>query len=107
MKDLWSEMEYVVVHQVTDDMPAYEVRDDGRNIKIVHRNWLFLVTTPWGEAMPLGASESLSEEGTAQSTLAELTQLEWESKVTESNVDEATTLCLTSHIPLGLSLIHI
>ena len=36
VKDQWSEAEYVVVHQVADDMPTYEVWDDGRNIKIVH-----------------------------------------------------------------------
>ena len=27
-KDSWSEAEYMVVHQVTDDVPTYEVRDD-------------------------------------------------------------------------------
>ena len=29
MKDRWSEAEYVVIHQVANDIPAYEVRDDG------------------------------------------------------------------------------
>ena len=53
------------------------------------------------EVKPLGASESLSEEGAVQSALVELTPLEWESEATESNVDEAPTLCLTSHILLG------
>ena len=91
----------MVVYQVTDDVPAYKVCDDSRNIKIIHCNRLFLVTYPQGEAMPLAASESLSEEGTTWSALVELTPLEWESKVPESNVDEAVTLCLTSHILLG------
>ena len=80
VKDPWSEVEYMVVHQVADDVPLYEVCDDGGNIKIIHHNWLFLVATPQGEATPLGASESLSEEGAAQSTRAELTPLEWEMK---------------------------
>ena len=31
-KDRWSEFEYMVVHQVTDDVPMYEVRDYGGNI---------------------------------------------------------------------------
>ena len=38
VKDQWSEAEYVVVHQVTDDIPAYKVQDDGRNAKVVHYN---------------------------------------------------------------------
>ena len=61
VKDWWSEVEYMVVCQVTDDMPAYEVRDDGGNIKIIHCTWLFLVATPWGDAMPLEARECLQK----------------------------------------------
>ena len=30
-KDQWSETEYVVVHQVTDGIPAYEVKDEAGN----------------------------------------------------------------------------
>ena len=101
LKDWWSKVDYVVVHQVTDDMPTYEVHDDGGNVKIIHHNLLFLVATPRGEATPLGASESLSGEGTTWSVLVELTPLEWESKVPESNMDEAVTLCLASCILLG------
>ena len=51
--------------------------------------------------MALGASKSLSEEDTTQFALVELTPLEWESEVSESNVDETVTLCLASHILLG------
>ena len=38
VKDWWSETEYVVVHQVTDGVPTYEVKDEAGNIKTVHRN---------------------------------------------------------------------
>ena len=100
-KDKWSEVEYVVVLQVTDDIPTFKGCDGGRNVKTIHHNQLFLEATSRGEATPLRASKSLSEEGTTWSTLAELTLLEWESKAPESNVDEAATLCLASHIPLG------
>ena len=48
----------------------------------------FLMAIVQCEATPLGSSESLSEKGATQSTLVELTPLEWESKVPESNVDE-------------------
>ena len=91
----------MVVCQVTDDVPTYKVHDDGGNMKIVDHNWLFLVATPWGEATPLGASESLSGEDATWSALAELTPLEWESEAPDSNVDEAVTLCLTSRVLLG------
>ena len=93
--------EYVVVHQVAGDVPTYEVQYDGRNVKVIHCNQLFLVATPRGDATPLGGSESASEEGATQSALAELTPLEWGSEVPESKVDEALTQCLTSHVLLG------
>ena len=38
VKDQWNETEYVVVCQVADGMPAYEVKDEAGNVKIVHRN---------------------------------------------------------------------
>ena len=98
VKDQWSKVEYVVVHQVADDMPACEVCDNGGNLKVIHHNQLFLVATLWSDATPLGGSKSLSVEGAA---LVELTPLEWESEAPECEVDEAATLCLTSHILLG------
>ena len=36
VKDWWSETEYVVVHQVADGVPAYEVKDEAGNIKTIH-----------------------------------------------------------------------
>ena len=42
-KNGWSEVEYVVTRQVANDMPAYEVKDDGGNVKVTHHNRLFLV----------------------------------------------------------------
>ena len=100
-KDRWSEAEYVVVHQVTDDVPACEVRDDGGNIKVTHCNRLFLVAPAKEDAMPKGGSESISDEGATWSALAELTPLEWRSEMPESEVDEVLTQFLTRHIPLG------
>ena len=38
VKDRWSETEYVVVCQVADGIPAYEVKDEVGNIKTVHHN---------------------------------------------------------------------
>ena len=58
------------------------------------------MVTPKDDATPLGGSESISEEGTSWSTLAELTLLEWESETPESEV-EVLTQHLTSHVLLG------
>ena len=38
VKDQWSETKYVLVRQVADGVPAYEVRDEAGNVKTVHRN---------------------------------------------------------------------
>ena len=53
VKDQWIDVEYIMVHQVTDDMLAYEVCDEGRNLKAVHQNRLFLVATLQSDATPL------------------------------------------------------
>ena len=73
VKDKWSEAEYVVIRQVTNDVAMYEVR--GGNVKVAHHNRLFLVDPTKEDAMPLGASKSVSDEGATPSTLAELTPL--------------------------------
>ena len=38
VKDWWSETEYLVVCQVADGIPMYEVKDEAGNIKTVHCN---------------------------------------------------------------------
>ena len=101
VKDRWSEAEYMVIHQVTNDIPAYKVRDDGRNDKVTHHNRLFLVAPARDDAMPLGGSKPVSYEGTIQSALVELTPLDWNSEMPESDVDGVLTWCLASHVPLG------
>ena len=60
-----------------------------------------MAATPRDDTTPLGGSKSTSEEGTAQSTLVELTPLEWESEAPGSEVEEELTQCFTSHVLLG------
>ena len=38
VKDQWSETEYVVVCQVADGIPTYEVKDEAGNVKTIHCN---------------------------------------------------------------------
>ena len=100
VKDQWSETEYVVVCQVTDGIPAYEVKDEAGNVKTIHRNWLFLVTTPMEAVTPLGAGTSISEENVVRSTCAEHTSLGVENNLPEGSMDGADTLSPTSRVPL-------
>ena len=100
VKDRWSETEYVVVHQVTDGIPAYEVKDEAGNVKIIHHNWLFLVAATIEGITPLGAGASISEENIVQSTCAEHTLLGVENDLPEGSVDGADTLSPASRVPL-------
>ena len=75
VKDRWSETEYVVVCQVADGIPVYEVKDEAGSIKTVHSKWLFLVATPKEAVTPLGAGTPISEENIVQSTRVEHTSL--------------------------------
>ena len=101
VKDWWSETEYVVVHQVIDGIPAYEVKYEVGNVKIVPCNWLFLAATVKEAIMPLGADTSISEENVVRSTRAEHTSLEVENDSPEGSVDGADTLSPASRVPFG------
>ena len=100
VKDWWSETEYMVVHQVADGVPAYEVKDEAGNVKTVQCNRLFLVATPTEAIMPFGAGVSISEENVVWSTRAEHTSSGVESDLPEGSVDGADTLSPTSRVPL-------
>ena len=91
----------MVVCQVVDGVPTYEVKDEAGNIKTVHHNQLFLVAAPVGAVMPLGVGTPLSEENVARSTLMECTSLEVESDLPEGSMDGADTLSPTSRVLLG------
>ena len=91
VKDQWSETEYVVVRQVADGVPAYEVKDEAGNVKTVHHNWLFLVANLKEAVMPLGAGASISEEN-IRSTHVEHTSLGAESDLPERFMDGTDTL---------------
>ena len=101
VKDRWSETEYVVVHQVADGIPAYEVKNEVGNVKTIHHNQLFLVATPIEAITPLGAGASISEENVVQSTCVEHTLLGVQNNLPEGSVDGADALSPASRVPLG------
>ena len=90
----------MVVCQVPNDMPTCEVKEDSRNIKVIHHNRLFLVAPTRERATPLGGGESISYVSAAWSALAELTPLECEGETSESEVESMHTWCLPSHVLL-------
>ena len=73
----------MVVCQVADGVPMYEVKNEAV-----------------GAVTPLGAGVPLSGGNIAQSTLAELTSFEVESNLPEGSMDGVDTLSLTSRVPL-------
>ena len=99
VKDRWSETEYVVVCQVTDGVPAHEVKDEVGNIKTVHHNRLFLVAAPKEAITPLRVGMSISEEN-VRSTRAQHTLLGVESDLPERFMVGADTLSPSSRVPL-------
>ena len=99
VKDWWSETEYVVVRQVADGIPAYEVKDEAGNVKTIHHNRLFCVAVPMEAITPLGEGASISEENIARSILVEHTSFRVESNLPEESMDGADNL--TSRVPLG------
>ena len=101
VKDWWSETEYVVVCQVTDGVPAYEVKDEVGSMKTIHRNRLFLVAALKEAVTPLGTGALISKEDIVQSTQAEHTLLQVEGDSPEGSVDGADTPSPTSRVPLG------
>ena len=90
----------MVDRQVTDGIPAYEVKDEVGGVKTIHRNQLFLVATPKEAIMPLGAGMSISEEDIVLSTWVEHTFLEVESNSLDRSMDGADTLSPASRVLL-------
>ena len=101
VKDRWSETEYVVVCQVADGVPSYEVKDEVGNVKTIHHNQLFLVAAPKEAITPLGAGASISEENIIWSTCVELTSLEVENDMPEGFMNGADTLSPANRVMLG------
>ena len=100
VKVQWSETEYVVVCQVADGVPAYEVKDEVGNVKTVHHNPLFLMATPKEAITPLGAGMPILEENIVRSIHVEHTSLEVENDSPERSVDGADTLSPSSRVLL-------
>ena len=48
IKDRWEEETWEVVHQITADIPSYEVTNQHRWSQVLHQNWLLLVASEVG-----------------------------------------------------------
>ena len=54
IKDRWEEDTWEVVHQITKDIPSYEVTDQHQRSCILHQNWLLLVASEVGIPLCIG-----------------------------------------------------
>ena len=54
IRDRWEDEACEVVHQITTDIPSYEVRDQHRQSCILHQNQLILVTSEVGILLCVG-----------------------------------------------------
>ena len=54
IKDRWEEDTCEVMHQITTDIPSYEVTDQCRRSCILHQNWLLLVMSEVGIPLCIG-----------------------------------------------------
>ena len=101
VKDWWSEVEYEVICQVANGVPSYEIKDSSGNVKVAHRNRLFLLATPQSEVTSLCESEDTDTSMSTQSALVELTPLECENNLPKDDMEGCLTQHLASCIPLG------
>ena len=54
IRDMWEEETCKVVHQITTDIPSYEVMDQCRWSCILHQNWLLLIASEVGVPLCIG-----------------------------------------------------
>ena len=54
IKDRWDEETWEVSHQVATGMPSYEVMNQCRQSRVLHRNWLLLVRSEVGVPLCMG-----------------------------------------------------
>ena len=72
----------------SDGVPSYEIKDSSSNVKVTHCNWLFLVATLQGEAMPLRAKVKMTHVSmSTRYALVELTPWECENDSPEDNME--------------------
>ena len=54
IKDMWEEETWEVVHQISTDVPTYEVMNQHRRLQVLHQNWL-LVASDIGVPLCMGS----------------------------------------------------
>ena len=55
IKDRWEEETWEVVHQITADIPSYEVTNKHGWSQVLHQNWLLLITSEIGIPLYMGS----------------------------------------------------
>ena len=55
IKDRWEEETWEVVHQITADIPYYEVTNQHRRSQVLHQNQLLLIVSEIGVPLCMGS----------------------------------------------------
>ena len=98
IKDRWEEDTWEVVHQITIDVPSYEVMDQRRRSCILHWNWL-LIASEVGVPLCIGichACDRSTRPTPCKPTSTEsVTEMMW-----QENIGSAVTQCPASKTSL-------
>ena len=54
IKDRWEEETWEVIQQIVTDVPSYEVTNQHGQSRVLHRNWLLLITSEVGIPLCMG-----------------------------------------------------
>ena len=57
VKDRWEDKPHEVVHQITTDVPLYELKDQHGHSCILHHNWLLLIASKVGVPLFVGVCQ--------------------------------------------------
>ena len=58
IKDRWGDKPHEVVHQITTGVLLYEVKDQHRNLCVLHCNWLLLIASEAGIPLCMGVYQA-------------------------------------------------
>ena len=58
IKDRWEDKPQKVVHQITTDIPSYEVKDQHGNSHVLHCSWLLLIAPEVGVPLCMGVHQT-------------------------------------------------
>ena len=100
IKDRWEEDTWEVVHQITMDIPSYEVMDQCGRSCILPQNWLLLITSEVSVPLCIGVHHAQDRYTSPTTCRPTSTGGEIE-MMPQENIGSAVTQCPASKTSLG------